>query len=95
MTNNDRDTRTLIVCFVIALVALVPMSIREIWQENWNRVAVLGEETVVPEDEVFEEIETEVYTQAEEMPADEEIIDEVWDESWQMGEDEIVLPNAN
>jgi hypothetical protein len=85
----------LIVCFVISLVALVPMSIREIWQENWNRVAVLGEETVVPEDEVFEEIETEVYTQAEEMPADEEIIDEVWDESWQMGEDEIVLPNAN
>jgi len=103
MTNNDRDTRTLIVCFVIALMALVPMSIKEIGQENQNRVMVLGEETAgmdmetnLQEDEPIEEVETEVYTQAEEMPASEDVIEEVWDESWQVDKvEEIVLPNAN
>jgi hypothetical protein len=46
MTNNDRNVRTLIVCFVLLILALVPLRFVEINNQMANRnVQVLGEQT--------------------------------------------------
>ena len=78
MTNQDRNIRTLIACFVIALVALVPL--RMVEQQNLmnENVMVLGEENYNIE-EVYEE---------ESYVIEEEIVEE------EVAEEEIKLPNA-
>ena len=48
MTNNDRNTRTLIISFVIAIMALVPLRFYEVGQQSVDmmtslNVQVLGE----------------------------------------------------
>jgi len=45
MTNHDRMIRTLIVCFVLLMAALVPLRFVEVNQIGQD-VKVLGEETV-------------------------------------------------
>lgn len=47
MTDQDRNVRTLIVAFVIAIMALVPLRFYEIGQEvsSLSNVQVLGEVT--------------------------------------------------
>ena len=83
MTDQDRNIRTLITCFVIALVALVPLRIVESQNLMTQDAMVLGEETEMIEEEVFEEIyqedggyvlEEEIYK--EEMVFDEETYNE-------------------
>jgi len=53
MTNNDRNTRTLIVCFVLSLFVLVPLRLKDGNQYEFNNQAVLGATTenqiVVPD----------------------------------------------
>ena len=54
MTNSDRNTRTLIVCFVIGIFALLPLRFAELNQNDYleSQEAVLGvttkEEVVLP-----------------------------------------------
>jgi hypothetical protein len=51
MNDLNRNTRTLIVCFVIAVFALVPLRFVEVGQQQNNYVLqnqVLGEETEEP-----------------------------------------------
>lgn len=43
MTNLDRNTRTLIICFVLAMIGLVPLKILVIGRLNGGEVKVLGE----------------------------------------------------
>lgn len=60
MTDHDRNMRTLIVCFVLAMVALIPLRIVEIGNMASSEVKVLGEtvnEETVP---VVESNEVEV-----------------------------------
>lgn len=52
MTNSDRNIRTLIICFVLAMMCLVPLRISEENNLSRNEVKVLGEKT---EKIVFEE----------------------------------------
>ena len=95
MTENDRNTRTLIVCFVMAMMALVPLRVVEMGQ-SLNQTRVLGETEEVLTDVVIEEVdETEIETETEDqMMVDEEglanggelILEEV---------EEVVLPNAD
>lgn len=57
MTNQDRNIRTLITCFVIALVALIPLRIVESQNLMNENTMVLGEETEMVEEVVEEEVE--------------------------------------
>jgi len=71
MKDIDRNCRTLIVCFVIAIFGLVPLRFYEIGNQIGNRgSAVLGEQVSLPESELtvvnrpvlespYEEIEME------------------------------------
>jgi hypothetical protein len=43
MTDFDRNTRTLIVCFILAIIVLVPLIIVESSQNIESRSKVLGE----------------------------------------------------
>jgi hypothetical protein len=43
MTDFDRNTRTLIVCFILAIIVLVPLIIVESNQNMESRSKVLGE----------------------------------------------------
>lgn len=45
MTDNDKNIRTLIVCFVLAILALIPLKIVEFKQIQDKNVQVLGEQT--------------------------------------------------
>lgn len=45
MTNNDRNMRTLIVCFVLLMLALIPLRFSEYHQMMNSKVQVLGEQT--------------------------------------------------
>lgn len=45
MTDNDKNIRTLIVCFVLAILALIPLKIVEFRQIQDKNVQVLGEQT--------------------------------------------------
>ncbi len=97
MTENDRNTRTLIVCFVMAMMALIPLRVVEMGQ-SLNQARVLGETEEVLTNVVIEEVdetETEIETITDEqMLVDEEgiangdelILEEV---------EEVVLPNAD
>ncbi len=51
MTNNDRDMRTLVLCFVLAVVALIPLRFVEFGQRTVvvSKVQILGE-TVQPDE---------------------------------------------
>ena len=53
MNNQDRNIRTLIVCFIIALVALVPLRIMESQDYMIQEAAVLGEETYNDKEELY------------------------------------------
>lgn len=47
MTDHDRNMRTLVVCFVILVLALIPLRFVEIGNNmNASTTQVLGEETV-------------------------------------------------
>ena len=94
MTENDRNTRTLIVCFVMAMMALVPLRVVEMGQ-SLNQTRVLGETEEVLTDVVIEEVDETTETETEDqMIVDEEglanggelILEEV---------EEVVLPNAD
>lgn len=59
MTENDKNIRTLIVCFVMAIMVLIPLRMVEVGQ-TFNQVKVLGEteEFVVDREEmVIEELD--------------------------------------
>jgi hypothetical protein len=61
MTDFDRNVRTLIVCFVLALVFLVPLVVLENNVDVEKRVRVLGEtEDVVRIEKVVDEVENGV-----------------------------------
>ena len=67
MTDFDRNVRTLIVCFVVAVFGLIPLRFIEVG----NSVRVLGESTVI---EVKDEVKlpnAEVETVELEAPYDE------------------------
>ncbi len=87
MTNFDKNIRTLIICFVIAMVALVPLRFSEIKQEV-GRVRVLGEQELV-EIVDLEAEEVDVYDDTWY-----EIENEGWGDDWQIEEEGIILPNA-
>ena len=55
MTNHDRNVRTLIVCFILLILALIPLRLVEIGQTGDRNVRVLGEQTteiILPNAEV-------------------------------------------
>jgi hypothetical protein len=61
MTDFDRNIRTLIVCFVLALMFLVPMAILENNREVKDRIRVLGEtKNVIKMEKVVDEVENRV-----------------------------------
>lgn len=92
MTNQDRNIRTLIACFVIALVALVPLRIVESQNLMAEDAMVLGEETFNEEQELYLE---EDYVEEEEFYEEEMVSGE---DTEMVGkkviEEEIELPNA-
>jgi hypothetical protein len=65
MNENARNTRTLIVSFVFAIMALIPLRFVEVGQMMQDQPMVLGEETqneqqvVLPESGVSEEVTLE------------------------------------
>ena len=72
MTDHDRNMRTLIVCFVLAMGVLIPLRFLEGNTMMNQEVKVLGEtEELIEEpdlsEETFEVIETEDVTDGEEM----------------------------
>lgn len=90
MTENDRNTRTLIVCFVMAMMALIPLRMVEAGQ-TLNQARVLGESEEIYSNVVIEEVDeigAEELTMDEESLAngDELILEEI---------EEVVLPNAD
>lgn len=73
MNNNDRNSRTLIICFVIAFMVLVPLRILEDGQANYNEVNVLGEQSEpVVEDDIF--VEDDMVMEDEEYFDESEVI---------------------
>ena len=90
MTNQDRNIRTLITCFVIALVALVPLRIVESQNLVNQGAMVLGEETYNEEQIHLEEnyVDQEVVYEEEIILEETEVIIEG------VVEEEIELPNA-
>jgi hypothetical protein len=51
MTNHERNLRTLIVCFVLLILALVPLRFAEVNNSIIeSQTRVLGDETIVSED---------------------------------------------
>ena len=84
MTDNDKNVRTLVVCFVVAIMALIPLRMVEAGKLVGSETRVLGEmEEVGGEDnQVIEEVvdENDETVEQEEVPVEEEI--------------EIVLPDA-
>lgn len=106
MTENDRNIRTLIICFVFALFTLVPLKVIESQKTIGENVRVLGEETYEEEENWVDDgsyvIEEEIYE--DEMVLEEgEYVEEVFEEEIIEEEDyvveevvdeEIQLPNA-
>ena len=88
MTNQDRNIRTLIACFVIALFALVPLRIIESQSYVPQDTMVLGEESYYEQPVVEEIVEEDDYV--EEVVIEEEIIEEG---EMVLGE-EVELPSA-
>ena len=83
MTNQDRNIRTLISCFVIAIVALVPLRMVELQNYNSENTMVLGEETYNQES-VYEE----------DLSEKEFVIEEEIDDFGNVLEEEIILPKT-
>jgi len=53
MKNIDRNTRTLIICFVVAIFGLVPLRFYEVGNQiGYSGSAVLGEQISLPESEL-------------------------------------------
>jgi hypothetical protein len=61
MTNLERNIRTLIICFVLAMVGLVPLRILETTRTSAGEVKVLGESAEVIEEEVNDEENIQVF----------------------------------
>jgi hypothetical protein len=70
MTNNDRNIRTLVICFVLAVMALLPLRMVEMVDyavTNFSDVKVLGEvtfeqkEVILPNAELEEEVLESVF----------------------------------
>lgn len=84
MTDTDRNIRTLIVCFVLALFTLVPMRIIE-----GDSVAVMREVQVLGETDAEEGEKVEL------IYSDELLIDEDYEVIEEESEDnEVILPDA-
>lgn len=70
MTNHDRNIRTIVVCFVLAIMALVPLRIAQAAKVN-GESKVLGdtvEKVVLPNDKV--DTNANVINYGEEIPND-------------------------
>lgn len=97
MTDQDRNIRTLITCFVIALVALVPLRIVESQNIMTQDAMVLGEETYNDEEQFYLEenfVEEEEFIEEDSYVGKRHLIlDEYYPEE-EIIEEEIVLPNA-
>jgi len=90
MTDHDRNMRTLIVCFVLAMVALVPLRMVEVRNIVGGEVRVLGEtEELVVDDNQYEET-YEVNEESGEYGYGEEVIESDSDSEVE----EIVLPDV-
>ena len=55
MNESNRNTRTLIVSFVVAIMALIPLRFVEVGQMMESQAQVLGESVVLPNSEVVTE----------------------------------------
>ena len=63
MTNNDKNIRTLVVCFVILVLALVPLRFAEVKNGvTESQTQILGDETVYSEEIVLPNAEIEDYS---------------------------------
>lgn len=101
MTENDRNIRTLIVCFVLALFTLVPLRVIESQKTIGDGVKVLGEETYLEEEILYEDngfvIEEEIYEEEMVLGDEDEYVEEVIEEEIveeEIIEEEIQLPKA-
>ena len=96
MNNQERNLRTLIACFVIALVALVPLRIMESQNLTKENVMVLGEEDQFIEEEFYDDgyVEEEIIDEGEMVLGEEDqfIEEEFYDDGYV--EEEIELPSA-
>jgi len=94
MTNTERNIRTLVVCFVIALGALVPLRVVELNNYSAQNTMVLGEE-IYNEEEVYEDEFYDEGIYEEEIFEDEDYVveEEILEEDY-MGEEEVVLPET-
>ena len=83
MTDSDRNIRTLISCFVIAIVALVPLRMVELQNYNSENAMVLGEETYNQESVYEEDLSEKEY-----------IVEEEIDDLGNVLDEEIILPET-
>lgn len=88
MNNTDRNIRTLIICFGIAIIALVPLRIIEQKNLEINEATVLGDQT----EYVIEEPLEEVFVVEEEVIEENVLGEQTEDEVGEVIEEEIVLP---
>lgn len=83
MTDSDRNIRTLISCFVIAIVALVPLRMVELQNYNSENAMVLGEETYNQESVYEKDLSEKEY-----------IVEEEIDDLGNVLDEEIILPET-
>lgn len=83
MTDSDRNIRTLISCFVIAIVALVPLRMVELQNYNSEKAMVLGEETYNQESVYEKDLSEKEY-----------VVEEEIDDLGNVLDEEIILPET-
>ncbi len=83
MTDSDRNIRTLISCFVIAIVALVPLRMVELQNYNSENAMVLGEETYNQESVYEKDLSEKEY-----------VVEEEIDDLGNVLDEEIILPET-
>lgn len=83
MTDSDRNIRTLISCFVIAIVALVPLRMVELLNYNSENAMVLGEETYNQESVYEKDLSEKEY-----------VVEEEIDDLGNVLDEEIILPET-
>lgn len=89
MTDQDRNMRTLIACFVLAMVALVPLRMVEVRNIVGSEVRVLGEtEELMEESDLSEE--TSEVIETDDVSNDEETAE--FDPTLEV--EEIILPDV-
>ncbi|MDD4937932.1 MAG: hypothetical protein PHX34_02855 [Candidatus Shapirobacteria bacterium] len=84
MTNYEKNLRTLIVCFVLLILALVPLRFTEVKNSIIeSQTQVLGDEIIIESENMVEGNVTDEIYEDENDNGDEVAVDE-----------EVVLPNA-